>query len=502
MTLREYGRIFRRRWLVLLLAIIAGAAGSGAYCVLRPAEYVASLQMYVAAQTAQDPQAAFQGAQLSAERVKSYTKLGTSQRVADEVVRRLRLPMTGQDLASHILTSSDADEVVIDMYVTDSSPQRAADVANTAATVLSEVVDDLERPQAPGAVAPVALRTVQPATVPIRPSSTGPTKVVALGLLIGLTVGVGIVLLHHAMDTSVTSPEQLEDLTGLAVLGSISSDRHARPRRSGTGAGGEAPSAEALRQLRTNLQSATGPVSHVLLLAGPTYKVDKSTTLVGLATSIASTGKKVLVIDADLHNPRVADLLRVDNSVGLSDVLTGRATAEQATVHWGDSTVDVLPSGTTAQSPSELLVAPQMRSLLATARTRYDVVIVDTPPLLSFTDAAALSSAADGVVVVCRHGKTNSQEVVGAMTALRAARARVLGTVLTNMPPSRALPLLDRDEFSSVAPTSTPVRPTTEGPNGLQVRHDPAPGYPPKHGHAQMTNGEQWKPSPRQGARN
>jgi non-specific protein-tyrosine kinase len=400
------------------------------------------------------------------------------------------------------LTSSEVDEVVIDMFVTDSSPQRAAEIANTAATVLSEVVDDLERPQTPNGVAPVAVRVVQPATVPVRPSSTGLTKTVALGLLSGLALGVGAALVRNAMDTSVTSLEQLETLTGVPVLGSVAFDRHTRNRLLVALDDPNGPRSEAFRQLRTNLQSVNadgGP--QVLLFTSATHGEGKTTTVVNLATALASVDKRVLVIEADLRDPRLADLLTLDGDIGLTDVLTNRATSEQAVKRWGDTMVSVMPSGPAAPNPTELLAGPHMKALVVALRGRYDVILIDTPPLLPVTDAAAVAAVTDGVVLLCRFGKTSSPEVVGAVTALRAAHAPVLGTVLTSVPPSRTLPLLNRGAPPASQPRVVPV------PLGgsMSARQNPvstvAMRQLPPQGPRHAVNGEGWRPSPRQAQR-
>ena len=385
------------------------------------------------------------------------------------------------------------------MYVTDSSPQRAADIANTAATVLSEVVNDLERPQTPDGVAPVTARSIQPATVPVRPSSTGLTRTVALGLLAGLALGVGGALVRNAMDTSVASPEQLEGLTGVPVLGSVAFDRHARSRPLVGVAEANGPRSEAFRQLRTNLQSLGGSGGpQVLLVTSATHREGKTTTVVNLASALASVGRRVLVIEADLRNPGLAGLLRLKGDVGLIDLLMSRATSEKAIESWGDSTVSVMPSGSSAPNPTELLAGPHMKALITAMRSRFDAILIDTPPLLPVTDAAAVASMTDGVVLVCRFGKTTSSEVVGAITALRSAHAPVLGTVLTGTPPSRALPLLNR--------TTPPA--SRRGPAPVLADSPAAPSRPdmfstmaiqqlPANSHRKAVNQEGRRPSPR-----
>jgi polysaccharide biosynthesis transport protein len=397
------------------------------------------------------------------------------------------------------LTSSEVDEVVIDMYVTDSSPERAADVANTAATVLSEVVDDLERPQTPGGIAPVAVRVVQPATVPARPSSTGLTKTVALGLLTGLALGVGGALIRNALDTSVTSPEQLESLTGAPVLGSVAFDRRARIRPLVVHDDPNGPQSEAFRQLRTNLQSVNrNRPAQVVLLTSSTHGEGNTTTVVNLATALASVGQRVLVIEADLRNPKLAGLLQLNGDMGLTDVLMGRATSEKAIKPWSDTMVSVMPSGSPALNPTELLAGPQMKALVMAMRGRFDAVLIDTPPLLPVTDAAAVASVVDGVVLVCKSGKTTSPQVAGAMTALSSANAPVLGTVLTSVRPSSGLPLLNRRASPAVNRSSVPGPAAAAAPS---VRQD-LPGtvklrQHPEQGRQPASNGHGSRPSPR-----
>src|SRR4051812_8158521 len=185
MTLHDYIRIAREQWLVILTAIILGLAGAAAVHFVKPKDYTAQLTMYVSSQGADTTQAAFQGAQLSQDRVASYTELLTSPRVTSDVIARLGLSETPDELDKKMTATSKLDSVLLDVTVTDANPQRATDIANAVGQVFPGLVAELERPTKPDATPAVAVRVVQPARIPDQPSSTGLPLMMALGLLVG-----------------------------------------------------------------------------------------------------------------------------------------------------------------------------------------------------------------------------------------------------------------------------------------------------------------------------
>lgn len=432
MTLRDYLRVLREQWLVVLVAVVLALAGATAAFMLRPPKYTAKLQLYVSTQFGDTPQAAFQGAQLSEQRVKSYTELLTSQRVAGEVAGRLGLDESPEDLVKQISATSALDSVLIDVAVTDTSPARAAQLVNAIGDVFPDLVDQIERPTTRTGVAQVAVRVVEPASVPTLPSSTGLPVTLALGLLAGLAVGVGGALARNALDTSVKSPHQLRDAAGASNLGFVAYDPQVPKRPLTVHEDPHSPRAEAFRQLRTNLQFANvDDPPRIIALTSAVSGEGKTTTLANLAIALGLAGGRVLVVEADLRRPKLAAYLGLEGAVGLSSVLTGRVQLEQALQPWGDHMFDVLTSGPLPPNPSEMLSSQHMRALLAQLRESYDQVLLDTPPLLPVTDAAAVAPLTDGVILVCRHGHTTRSQVHQAAEGLDAVGARVLGTVLT-----------------------------------------------------------------------
>ncbi len=437
MTVQDYLRVLREQWLVVLLAVLLGLVGAAAAFYLRPAEYTAKLTMYVSSQGDDSTSAAYQGAQLSQERVTSYVALVSSRRVSEDVIRRLQLTESPETLVKQITASSALDSVLIDVAVVDSSPQRAAELASTIGVVFTGLVDELERPVRPDAAQEVSVRVVQPAAVPTRPSSTGLPVMLALGLLAGLAVGAGGAFARNALDISVKSPDQLRHIAGAPNLGNVAYDAQVTKRPLTVHEDRQSPRAEAFRQLRTNLRfvDVDNP-RKVILVTSSLPGEGKTTTVVNLAIALAQAGTRVLVIEADLRRPKVADLLGLERNVGLTGVLSGRIHVGQGIQRWGGGFFDVLTSGPLPPNPSELLASRYMAGMLQKLRDMYDVVLIDSPPLLPVTDAAAVAPATDGAIVICRYKKTTTTQVGTAVSALRAVSAPVLGTVFTMVPSS------------------------------------------------------------------
>jgi polysaccharide biosynthesis transport protein len=403
---------------------------------LRAPEYTARVTLYVSAQSADTANAAYQGSLLSEQRVTSYVELVSSKRVSRAVIQQLGLAETPEALAARISASHAPDSVLIDVAVVGGSPEDVVAVADSVGRVFTDLVTELERPSDPAALAPVVVRVVEPADLPTAPSSSGLPVNLALGLLAGLAAGVALALVRNVFDTSVKSVEMLHAATRAPNLGSIAYDVDT-PRRPLTLHDDDPQSAraEAFRQLRTNLRfiDMDNPCK-VIVVTSSLPEEGKTTSLCNLAIAIAATGTRVLVVEADLRRPRVADLLGLDGAVGLTDVLSGRLEPGQVIQSWDAGGFAVLASGPLPPNPSELLGSQQMVALLGDLRTRYDVVLVDTPPLLPVTDAAAVAPAADGAILVCRFKRTTREQVGRAVAALAAVSVPLLGTLFTMVP--------------------------------------------------------------------
>lgn len=195
----------------------------------------------------------------------------------------------------------------------------------------------------------------------------------------------------------------------------------------------KSPIAEQYRTIRTNIQfsSVDNELQTIIVTsAGPGE--GKSTTTANLAVVFAQQGKRVLLVDADLRKPTVHYTFRLENHVGLSNVLTRQASLEDAINPTTQDKLWVLTSGPIPPNPSELLGSKGMISLIELAKNEFDVIILDTPPVLAVTDSQILSNYADGVVLVVSSGKTETDAAKRAKDLLVSAKAKILGVVLNN----------------------------------------------------------------------
>jgi protein-tyrosine kinase len=188
---------------------------------------------------------------------------------------------------------------------------------------------------------------------------------------------------------------------------------------------------EQYRTIRTNIQfSSVDESIQTIMVTSSGPEEGKSTTVANLAVVFAQTGKKVLLIDADLRKPTVHYTFQVDNLSGLTNVLTKQSTMEQAVNETKVENLFVLTSGPIPPNPAELLGSKAMDELLVSSLETYDIVIFDTPPVLAVTDAQILANKCDGTILVVNSGKTEIEPAVKSKELLLSSKGKLLGVVL------------------------------------------------------------------------
>jgi non-specific protein-tyrosine kinase len=240
---------------------------------------------------------------------------------------------------------------------------------------------------------------------------------------------------RHSLDVTVKTAEQAEDAAGTALLGAVPFDPSSARSEVISASTPDSHHAEAYRQVQTSMQFMDADrATKVVVVTSCVPEEGKSTTACNLAISLSEAGKRVLLIDGDLRRPRAARYLGLPSGAGLTSVLVGQAELDDVVQSWNNNTFDVLASGPVAPNPSKLVGSQHMRQLLDRLRERYDMVLIDAPPVLPVADAVMLASAADGAVLVVRHGKTRRDQLVKAAATLRRAEVDVLGAVLNFAP--------------------------------------------------------------------
>ncbi|MFC7265339.1 CpsD/CapB family tyrosine-protein kinase [Streptomyces lutosisoli] len=250
-------------------------------------------------------------------------------------------------------------------------------------------------------------------------------------MLGGLLLGTGIVALREALDTTIKTSEALGELTSLPVLGSIPYDRNSARQRIAMDDVSTSARAEAFRKLRANLQFAqVDDRSRVIVVTSPVPGEGKTTTAVNLALSLADAGIRTCLVDADLRRPSVAGTFGLVQDDGLTTVLIGQARVEDV-VQQAGGRLAVLASGAVPPNPTELLSCGRMAEVLRELAAGYDVVIVDSAPLLPVADTIGLAPLADGVLLVVRASKTGRDQIRGASESLNRMGVRIRGSVFS-----------------------------------------------------------------------
>ncbi len=291
-------------------------------------------------------------------------------------------------------------------------------------------------------------RIVDVARVPTAPVEPNIPRNLAFAFMLGLTSGVGLAFLLEGLDSTVRTTEQAQMISGLPPLGMIplgsrTAREGANPKRLVIATSKEAVElitqvrpqsqmAESYRALRTSLLlSNLGAPPKVIMVTSALPQEGKTTTSINCAVVLAQKGIRVLLIDADLRRPSIHKTLGMGPRSGLSNVLTGSATLQQAITRSPTlPNLDVLPAGTPPPNPAELLASSNMRDVLQELRGQYDHIVVDTPPTLSVTDAVVLSPRADAIVLVIRSGQTTKQALRRSRDILMQVNAKVSGVLL------------------------------------------------------------------------
>lgn len=436
LTLTEMLRVLRRKWALVVGIVVVTTAAATAFVLLATPLYRAEAAMYVSVHSAgaSNPVDLTQGGSYARQAVISYARVITSPIVLDRVVADLALDESAEDLSKSIVATTPADSVLINVSVEREDPEEAAAIANSLTENFTQVVEEvIERPQ-DGSNSAVQVTTIRPALVPNDPFSPATAQGIALGLVLGLIFGVAAAFLRTELDTRLRTPDDVQRITALPLLGEIPNGTRPGTLTLVVQSDPRHPRAESFRRLRTNLQFVNvdgRPRS--FLITSPDAGDGKSTIACNLAIALAQTGVDVALVDADLRIPSVATYMGLDGAVGLSNVLAGLAELDDVLQPWGDHHLHVLPAGRVPPNPSELLSSTEMQDLHRTLTERFEYVIVDSPPVLAVTDATVLAGLTGGTILLVTAGRSRRARLLSAITGLEGIANHLSGIVLNGV---------------------------------------------------------------------
>ena len=438
MELLQYWRLIIQNRLIISLCTLVSFIAAIVITFTTTPTYQAKSQIFVSTPASTvDISALATGSSFSQQRVKSYAQIINSPLTLAPVVQELNLSITPEELSEMVSASAPLDTVLIVLTVTDTDPQRAADIANAVAKQFGVTVANLEL-QGIGSDSPVKVSTVLNAVPADSPASPKKAINLILGLLLGFGLGFGLASLRRLLDNTIKNED---DLQGTPLLAAIGFDVLAKEKPLVTQIGRYSARTEAFRTLRTNLQFLR-PDSHpqVIVFTSALPGEGKTTSAINLAISLVQAGAKTILVEADLRRPKIPAYLEFANTdEGLSELISGQKKLTTASlkslIRKEESTgLKVLLSGKVPPNPSELLGSAKFDEVISMLRKQFEYVIIDCPPLLPVTDAAVVAAKADGAVLVVHAGVTKKPHFIGSRDAMAAVGSTILGAVLNKIP--------------------------------------------------------------------
>lgn len=305
--------------------------------------------------------------------------------------------------------------------------------ADTSRTVYEGLLQRYKELNAAAGISASNIAIIDPAITPIRPSSPNLLRNIVLALLGGIVAAAAFVYLRMQFDDSVRVPEDVEGKLSMPLLGVI-------PLSQELDVGAalddpKSPISEGYNSLRSALLYSTASgLPKTILITSSQPSEGKSTTSMAIATGIARLGRRVVLLDVDLRRPALHRFLSgadAQNNQGMSTLLTSQGTIEQVLRDTDVETLKVITSGPIPPSPTELLSSNRMQMLLDELGSQFDLVIVDSPPVLGLADAPLMAALVEGVVLVIQSDRSRRGSLKASLRRLRSMRTTVLGAVLT-----------------------------------------------------------------------
>jgi capsular polysaccharide biosynthesis protein len=432
--LQGYLAMVRGRWLVVAAVTQLALAIALIASVWVTPRYESRATVFFSVAVDPSPGSLARGFEYSGGLIDSYKTIATTPFVLEPVIERLDLRTTPARLARSITIRVPNNTVLLEVAVTDRSPQRATSVATAVAEQLAVAAQEIT-PQL--GTQPVSVRgtTVSPAVVPTSASYPYTKLNLALGLVLGLLIGAAAAIASEVWDPRLRNRPQLAQVTTAPMLGTVS----VRGRRRVPGGLRRLPGRfrpvsheDQTVELGANFEHLRAEESlRVVTVTSAADEAVATLTIVDIAASLAKRGTGVLVVDADLRRPTLGKGPGAEREAGLSSLLTEKQDWTDSVQHFAGMPLSVLPSGPPLPDPDAELSSQRAERVLGQLAERYGLVLLKAPPVLRAAEGLTLSALADGTIVVTDRRAMRKRSLVRVLDALDVAGVRVAGVVVS-----------------------------------------------------------------------
>ncbi|MCU1523591.1 MAG: hypothetical protein JWO18_485 [Microbacteriaceae bacterium] len=427
-----YLRIFRDRWLAIVIGALLGVWAAAAVGASIPPTYSATATLFLSVQS--DAGSLNERSQFALARISSYPELATSSDVLSKTISELGLTESVQQLGKSITATNPPTTVLLQIGAEAGSAKQAADIANSVATNLASVVSDLENSPNDSRYA-VALQLKIPAQEPTGPSAPQLSIILGLGLVAGLALGLIAAIVWARLDTGIRTVGQVRRISGLPVLGQLPWLRTPfGPPRARHLAKRESLFRESQLTIR---QANAGVMPDVLVLVPASRAAGKPGVRVGFAREFAATGRSVCLVEGDFGGGIDSIVPTAREATGLAEVLGGGTTLKRVVSHVEGENFSLIPPGDPADLPKEYDAEHRVRGVIRELVSTFDITVIQATSTTRPASLQLVGPYADGLVVLVRYGRTRSADLAHVLSRLRVMGVRPLGVVMTGVPPYR-----------------------------------------------------------------
>jgi capsular exopolysaccharide synthesis family protein len=452
MALQVYLRAIATGWWIVVITLVAGLGLATAYNSVSNPVYSSTVKFFVSTQT-EAGESPLQADEFAQRRINSYVQLMTSEAMINKIIDTSGVDLSVAQLSTMISAYSDPETVLLGVEVHDTDQDRSFDIATAIADDFGTLVAQLDN-RGNSEVANVKLNVVSGPTLAEDPISPRTTLNLALGGIVGLGLGLAIAILRKTGKKTVGTEAEANEVLDLPNVGFVP-----RLRR------GPAPISQpalmlAAERIVTTLELDLSPEPrHRVLQIASADSGDGRTLLAsGIATALAARGRRVVLVETDLRSPRLAAAFDLGPTRGLADLVSGERGSNDGASSTDIANLSVIPAGDFGgRNPAELLSSDGFSELVDELRQNYDVVILDSAPLLPNVDSAIVARSADGIVFVVSRDRSTKVHLREARTALEPSSSKLLGTVMNASPPRLSL----RTIIARVARAPRRVEPST-----------------------------------------
>jgi capsular polysaccharide biosynthesis protein len=434
MPLTKFLLVLRRRWLTVAATTLVCLAASAVYASTIPTQYTATTRLYVSMATGTSVSDAYEGGMAAEQRIPSYAEVAGGATVAEGVIRDLGLRMTPGELEEEISVDFPPATTLLDISVTDATPDRAQMLADGVAAEFRKLVGEMETTVI-GAAPAAQATVVVPARAPTQPTAPHTTRLLLIGLLGGLALGCLAAFARDRLDGRVRTPERLAELLPVPVLASIPSV--------------EPTATKAVALLRARLTSAGGGLVPRTLLVTSFSGQSTPSVAVRLSQALVASGRQVALVDADTSGDGISACLGMASGPGLADWLRTPQLSLDELLRTSVEGVGVVPLGDVDERTGDLFDSERFAELLPSLQARFDHVVVATAPAAVEPAALAVSARCAGVLAVVELGSTTGEQVRAAAASLDGPGSALIGAVAVSAP-SRQAALPGRESLAAL----------------------------------------------------